>query len=824
MFRFHVISTSGCRTCSSLIAILAIIAFSSAVCLKAEVYYVDAGRPDDAGDGLSWPTAMQSIQTAIDSSAAGDTILVKYGVYDLANDIVIGSTRLLTSDDGTHDSWDSAAHDSSLCVVASGVVGRVFTIDGAAVTADTRLRGFKITGGRATSESPGALYGGGVYITNGADPVIEHCWLTGNIASTSNNGYGGGIACRGAGTSAVIRHCTIENNIGSSSWVACGGGLYFEDAALSQVYGNTIVYNTASTARIGYGGGVYTDNSDVLIRSNTISYNVGASPTASAGGRGGGLNIYGGTVKIHDNVITHNHAGERSGYGGNGGGIYIAGAGFGDSILIYDNPAVSFNTAGTAGAGNGGGICCNGPYTWMYGNTIEGNVACSSTNATAANRVGNGGGVLISEFSGITLRDNVVIDNTASLYGAGSGGGVYASTAQNITGNIIAFNVASASVEGGYGGGLWTSSASSGKVYNNTLYRNANTTNPLGAGAGSGWYHSAAGFPAIRNNIFAGHDVAGSDSTGAFSAVAGTIWYNCFHGNPGGDYNVNLTSNEHVLADPRLTDPYNGDFTLMYDSPCIEEGDPAFAVPEHGGWVIDIGALEYTGTRHWRPVTGAGLLLFGGMVKAKVDVTTPGTLSEIDMVVHPGEHLPLAPVSVERWYDIDHVGEGMEFDLTLSYLEEEVGARDEASLVVWRWSGTAWEGPIATSAADISQNWLTVSGRTGFSDWIMTDEWGPTGDEEIPLQTRLFANWPNPFNPSTAISFTLSGGGEHELAVYDVSGRLVKVLSSGSLPGGAYTVRWNGTNARGSAVASGVYFYRLIAPECIETRKMVLMK
>jgi hypothetical protein len=460
---------------------------------------------------------------------------------------------------------------------------------------------------------------------------------------------------------------------------------------------------------------------------------------------------------------------------------------------------------------------------WVHGNTFEGNIASSSSHATAANRVGKGGGVCIVT-SGSRLYDNLIINNTASLHGAGSGGGVYASAAQNVTGNIIAFNVASASADGGSGGGLWTSSASSGKIYNNTLYRNANTTDPLGTGAGSGWYHHTAGFPAIRNNIFLGHDVAGSDSMGAYSAVAGTIWYNCFHDNPGGHCNANLTSHEDVLADPRLADPDNGDFTLMYDSPCIEEGDPAFAVPEHGAWVIDIGAIEYTGTRHRRPVAGAGLLLFGGMVRAKIDVTTLGTLSEIDMVVHPGEHLPLAPVSVARWYDIDHVGDGMEFDLTLSYLEEEIGARDEGSLVVWRWSGTAWEGPIAASAANTAQDWLTVSGRTEFSDWIMTDEWGPTGNGEVPLQTRLFANWPNPFNPSTAICFTLRAAGEHELAVYDATGRLVKVLSRGNLPAGAYTARWNGTNGRGSAVASGVYFYRLSAPGFAETRKMVLLK
>ena len=143
-------------------------------------------------------------------------------------------------------------------------------------------------------------------------------------------------------------------------------------------------------------------------------------------------------------------------------------------------------------------------------------------------------------------------------------------------------------------------------------------------------------------------------------------------------------------------------------------------------------------------------------MKAKVNVTTLGTLSEIDMVVHPGETYPSAPTSVSRWYDIDHEGAGMEFDLTLSYLESELNGRDESSLCMWRWSGTSWDGPKTYSSRDLTQNWITVAAQTNFSDWILTDEDPATGIEDSPSRFYLSANYPNPFNPSTTISYEIA--------------------------------------------------------------------
>jgi hypothetical protein len=84
---------------------------------------------------------------------------------------------------------------------------------------------------------------------------------------------------------------------------------------------------------------------------------------------------------------------------------------------------------------------------------------------------------------------------------------------------------------------------------------------------------------------------------------------------------------------------------------------------------------------------------------------------------------------------------------------------------------------------------------------------------------------PNPFNPETRIDYELPKATRVRLEVFDVSGRLVATLESGSRPAGRSYVTWNGRDSRGQAVASGVYAYRLTVEDGRAlTRKMVLLK
>lgn len=89
---------------------------------------------------------------------------------------------------------------------------------------------------------------------------------------------------------------------------------------------------------------------------------------------------------------------------------------------------------------------------------------------------------------------------------------------------------------------------------------------------------------------------------------------------------------------------------------------------------------------------------------------------------------------------------------------------------------------------------------------------------------RLNANYPNPFNPSTTISFNLPGNEQVEVAVYALDGSRVATLVSEVMAAGDHQVVWNGKDNSGFGVASGAYFYRLMTPAFSETRVMTLIK
>ncbi len=104
--------------------------------------------------------------------------------------------------------------------------------------------------------------------------------------------------------------------------------------------------------------------------------------------------------------------------------------------------------------------------------------------------------------------------------------------------------------------------------------------------------------------------------------------------------------------------------------------------------------------------------------------------------------------------------------------------------------------------------------------------YGQGGRAALPRAFSMAQNRPNPFNPLTTISYTVpeGEGARVTIEVFDISGRLVALLSDQFREAGSYSVFWDGTDSRGSEVSSGVYFYRMRAGEYVQTRKMVLLK
>jgi len=104
------------------------------------------------------------------------------------------------------------------------------------------------------------------------------------------------------------------------------------------------------------------------------------------------------------------------------------------------------------------------------------------------------------------------------------------------------------------------------------------------------------------------------------------------------------------------------------------------------------------------------------------------------------------------------------------------------------------------------------------------DNYEPEGDKTPAKPKSLVTIYPNPFNPATTIDFYMAANENALLAIYDVSGRLVKVLHDGVASEGLHSVRWDGTDSKGMSVTSGIYFTRFITASHELTKKMILLK
>jgi hypothetical protein len=150
-----------------------------------------------------------------------------------------------------------------------------------------------------------------------------------------------------------------------------------------------------------------------------------------------------------------------------------------------------------------------------------------------------------------------------------------------------------------------------------------------------------------------------------------------------------------------------------------------------------------------------------------------------------------------------------------------------------RWNGTNWcpldyGVDLRVEELEIFNNRVIICGDLYSADGIFTSNVAQYEPEFITLLNyhkgiisnfSLLQNYPNPFNPTTYIKFDLPQQSYVKLIIYDMLGREIETLVNEKLNAGSYSYDWNGDK-----FASGVYFYKLIAGDFVETRKMVLIK
>jgi hypothetical protein len=97
-------------------------------------------------------------------------------------------------------------------------------------------------------------------------------------------------------------------------------------------------------------------------------------------------------------------------------------------------------------------------------------------------------------------------------------------------------------------------------------------------------------------------------------------------------------------------------------------------------------------------------------------------------------------------------------------------------------------------------------------------------DFAAPSESMLFPNYPNPFNPSTMLTYSLATKGQVTLSIYNLLGQKIRSLMDEVKGAGVYSLSWSGTDDDGKQVGSGVYFVRMTTENIVRTQKIIFMK
>ena len=121
---------------------------------------------------------------------------------------------------------------------------------------------------------------------------------------------------------------------------------------------------------------------------------------------------------------------------------------------------------------------------------------------------------------------------------------------------------------------------------------------------------------------------------------------------------------------------------------------------------------------------------------------------------------------------------------------------------------------------------IVADGNVALTETDASDFYGTmlsTSATRLPSKFALDQNYPNPFNPQTTIALDLPVATDYSVAIYNIAGQLIRTYS-GHSEAGVVSVVWDGKDASGNQVASGIYFYKALADQFTATKKMILMK
>jgi hypothetical protein len=198
---------------------------------------------------------------------------------------------------------------------------------------------------------------------------------------------------------------------------------------------------------------------------------------------------------------------------------------------------------------------------------------------------------------------------------------------------------------------------------------------------------------------------------------------------------------------------------------------------------------------------------------------------------------------LQRWYSQlvdggpENAGVEHEFGIEFAY--------DSTETITLSWNNSGWDSLLTSAVLQdafggaminvdmLSETSLTVDNpaftqlklfvtpsATGLGNMLALDE----ENNSLPDDFGLDQAYPNPFNPSTEIVYSVSEGGRVDLIIYDILGRRINTLASGYHEPNRYRAVWKGTDENGFQVPAGVYFYRMNTESFSDVKKIILLK
>ncbi len=194
-------------------------------------------------------------------------------------------------------------------------------------------------------------------------------------------------------------------------------------------------------------------------------------------------------------------------------------------------------------------------------------------------------------------------------------------------------------------------------------------------------------------------------------------------------------------------------------------------------------------------------------------------------VIAPTSGETIRGVKTIQWTASDSDGDKLTHDILYS-----ADGQNQSVLAVnveetsFAWDSRLWPSSPSASITVIANDGIN-EGRA-VADHLVVDN--PTRVEDkgetLPSEYALRQNHPNPFNPETRIQFELLKPSQVKIEIYNIHGQKIRSLVDEKKPAGSHIVTWDGRTDNGELAASGVYFYRLVAGEFRQTRKMTLLR